>query len=281
MDLEMTTNSRVGEVRGSWQRAFTRLDLCSVCAALVMLLGLAGLNFTGEGGRVTRCAWNLKRLGRAVTDYAGDHDGGLPPASIEPSQATWDSLITPYLCPELAATKSAYTRRVLQDAVALRLLCPSDSLARESPRTYAMSGHDMRPENWPPGPDNATGVGLAWSQQRVETWLGSGALEQAKTNSQMLALVKLSWLPDPAGTLLLTEVVRSDNTLGNPATAAVGGARRQLELFTGDQRRFHHGCFNYLMADGHVELLSPFQPGMAGGYKADRPAGIWTIKAGD
>ena len=41
------------------------------------------------------------------------------------------------------------------------LRCPADVGDRS--RTYAMPQHDMSSANWPPGPENRTGVGLWWS----------------------------------------------------------------------------------------------------------------------
>lgn len=310
----VTANTGAGQpvFRGRRERAFTRLDLCFAVVSVTVLLGLAVLNLTGERGRTLRCAHNLKKLGQAMEEYAGDHGGGLPPANIQQSQATWDLLIAPYLRPDLGISHLAYARRVLERGDIPDLHCPSDTLVRKAPRTYIMSGHNMWKENFPPGPDNATGVGLEWNEWRVKTMLGERALEQSKTNGDTLDLVKLSWLPDPANTLLLTEVVHPNNAAGRPWMTTVFSARQQVELFKGDRALFHGGRFNYLMADGHVELLSPAATEGAGlhgvgGYTI-RPeeidqileiggagtnntkatntlktigADIWTIKAGD
>ena len=279
--VKADSSGRLLMSRKRMEHAFTRLDLICVLVVSTVLLGLAGLNLTGERGRIMQCTHNLKKLGQAMQDYASEHDGELPPANSRLSSVTWDLLLNPYLRPDLVVSNSAYAKRQLKTAVAPRFLCPSDTLVRPHPRTYAMSGHDMQPENWPPNSDNATGVGLAWDKPRAEKLLGNGAWEQAKTNHNLLTPVKLSWLPDPANTLLLTESVRPDNQLGSQWAATVTSARQQAELFKGDQSRFHHGCFNYLMVDGHVELMSPFRTGNAGAYDADRSADIWTIKAGD
>ena len=275
------TGARRPMIRGGRKCAFTRLDLCCTIVAVTVLLGLAVLNLTGERGRIIQCTHNLKKLGQAMEEYAGNHGGGLPPASIEQAQATWDTLITPYLRPDLVISNSAYAKRQLKAAVAPRFFCPSDSLVRPHARTYAMSGHDMQPENWPPNPGNATGVGLVWDRWHMERLQAAGVWNPTQTNGNTSALVNLSWLPDPANTVLLTELVCSYNQIGNPRAATVTTTHQQLELFQGDPARFHHGRFNYLMADGHVELLSPFQTGNAGADNADQSASIWTIKAGD
>ena len=153
--------------------------------------------------------------------------------------------------------------------------CPSDSVKRDYPRTYVMSAHDMKPENWPPGRDSATGVGIWWSKQAVRNQLGDDADEEAATNRDVLPAVMLSDIPQPADTLLLTELVQRDNRLGGVSQVRIWTAEAQRAAFKGDSSRFHGGRFNYLMADGHVELLTPLQTGTTSGG-----AGIWSIRKG-
>jgi hypothetical protein len=59
--------------------------------------------------------------------------------------------------------RAEYARRQIKNVTAPIFFCPSDNLVRPHQRTYAMSGHDMQPENWPPNSDNTTGVGLVWN----------------------------------------------------------------------------------------------------------------------
>lgn len=278
------SGGRLLEFRAGWASAFTRLDLVCVIFMTGILLCVAGLNLTGERGRKLYCAYNLTKLGHAMQDYAGDHGGGLPPASSVQPPATWDMLLTPYLRPDLVSSNSAYAKRLLKRTVAPRFVCPSDNLVRVHTRSYVMSGHDMQPKNWPPNPANTTGVGLVWDEPRMRTLLEVGAWNQVKTNGSLLALVKPSWLPAPADTLLLTELVRTDNQLENPLTATVGSARQQVEEFTSNWSLLHRGRINYLMADGHVEWRSPLEwlsPNQTGNAGSDQSSGIWTIKAGD
>ena len=53
------------------------------------------------------------------------------------------------------------------------------------------------------------------------------------------------------------------------------GAQKDGLRTPAEQQRFHLGRLNYLMVDGHVELLSPLQTG-----SFDGTAGIWTVKKG-
>lgn len=98
----------------------------------------------------------------------------------------------------------------------------------------------------------------------------------AQTNVSMLALIKVSMLPAPAETLLLTEAINAANNLKDIRGATVSGSGAQMEGLKASQPRFHYGEFNYLMADGRIESLSPFLVQTLSGN-----AGIWTVKAGD
>jgi len=239
--------------------------------------GWFGFHHLGERGRIARCTRNLKTLGDAMHSFANDHGDALPPAGIEPTQLTWDMQLCQYLKPGLAKSKSGVSDEMVK-AVAPYFFCPSDPIKRgERPRSYAMSSHDMAAENWPPGPDNSTGVGLWWSNGRITQEFGEEALEKVKKDADFLAKVKLSHLTDPANTLLLTELPQRDNRMKSVLQIRVGSVEEQVAAFEGDLSKFHNGRFNYLMADGHVKLqmLSPFPAG------ANDSGGIWTIKAGD
>jgi prepilin-type processing-associated H-X9-DG protein len=51
---------------------------------------------------------------------------------------------------------------------------------------------------------------------------------------------------------------------------------QQQGFFQDNSTKFHGGRFNYLMIDGHVELLSPLQTG-----SFDGTSGIWSLKEKD
>lgn len=253
--------------------AFSRVDLLATLAVLILLGGWLGFNYCGERGRIVRCSWNLQGLGKAMQFFANDHDSALPPAGVSALQTTWDMQIATYLTSERPGTNPPSAQKELPSAAAPKFFCPSDPVRRgDSPRSYALSSHDMTPGNWPPGPENTTGVGLWWG------WGDQEKLQGRETqNLDDLLLVKLAWLPDPADTLLLTEFPSKENRMRRVECVRVDSVREQGRPLSGDQlQRFHHGRFNYLMADGHVELLTPLQTGGLDGH-----AGIWTIKKGD
>ena len=242
--------------------AFTRIDLI---VSIIVVLSLAGwllFNLTNERGRIAKCAHNLKFLGELTQDFANEHNGCLPPASIEQPGLAWDMQIAPYLRPNQ-----------VKAGIDPFFICPSDPVNRGRPRSYAMTSHDMTPANWPPGPENQTGVGLVWSNDEIRRLLGGKATEaMTKNNFDMLALVKLSWLPAPADTVILTEFMHPDNNLKGVNRSTVSSPTEQQAVFNEKMPPVHQGKFNYLMADGHVELLSLLQTGTLDGR-----GGIWTI----
>jgi prepilin-type processing-associated H-X9-DG protein len=211
---------------------------------IVLLLGLwVGASQVGEAGRSTRCQSNLAALGNALHSYAKDNN-------------------IAYLKPALAKSNGAYEQRMLQEAVAPYFLCPSDATAhRGTPRSYAMSAHDMQPENWPPGPGNATGIGLVWNQESLNRLLDDAQRRMAAANQDSLPAMKLAFIAAPAGTLALTELLSADNNLKGLARTVINGPVPQVELLLQNQPRIHGGYCNYLMLDGHVEQRSPLQAG--------------------
>jgi len=142
-------------------------------------------------------------------------------------------------------------------------------------RSYAMSAHNMRPEI---GRQDQTmrpewdwcGVGT----ESTSCWAINSTIHHQRNSRKPLALVKLSWIPDPANTLLLTELFSKRQSTG---TLGTGGYRRARasKCHSGDKSLCHSGRFNYLMLDGHVELLSPLETGSCG------ETGNMTVRKGD
>jgi prepilin-type processing-associated H-X9-DG protein len=253
-------------------------DLIAILVVAGFVLGWFAFEHSGERGHVARCARNLKGLGEATQVYANDHSDGLPAAVINMGAGgiTWDMELAPYLRPGAAKAKSLYDRERLIEQKRPWLVCPSDFLPRANPRSYAMSARYMM-YGWPPRPDDKTGVGLFWDKNSVTVILGKDMAESALKNHDLLPRFKRSMLPDPANTLWLTELISPDNGLRRSACSEVAGVNQQEEYFEGDSSHFHFGKFNYLMADGHVELLTGAQSDGSAGKRHN----IWTINPGD
>jgi prepilin-type processing-associated H-X9-DG protein len=242
------------------KHAFTRLDLMVLIGVATFLLAWFGLSRFGERGRTAKCAATLGVLGQAMQDFSNEHGDALPPAIIDPQGITWDAQIAPYL-----------PRNLVENGMDPLFRCPADRLPHARARSYTMSAHNMRNENWPLGPENATGVGLIWNKESISRLLGELAIRTAATNTDCLAMLKRSAIPDPANTVVLTELISADNNLKGLRWSVIGDAAdtsaagQQLEqIMHTNQARIHDGRYNYLMLDGHIELLSPLQ---AGGLK--------------
>jgi prepilin-type processing-associated H-X9-DG protein len=249
--------------------AFSRLDLLFLIGglAVVLIVGWLGLAVARERVRTSRCARNLGLLGEGMQSYTETHQQSLPPALVwTPELKTaWDTRLMTVLN---STSGKEDTRPAL-------FVCPSDIVRRDSPRSYAMARHDMRPENWPPGPDNITGVGLAWTAGLIAKYLPESKNAEGPTIDE-LSLVKVSMIRAPADTLLLSELISAENKFRSTAQPGVEGAAKQQECLKERRSTFHGGRLNYLMVDGHVERLSALETGALEGA-----GGIWTIKPGD
>ena len=260
----MQTKSSFNEMgrapRGAFRGGYSQVDLVVTIGVVAILAVWLGVSHWGERGRTARCAGNLQVLGHAMHDFAGDHENGLPAAGMDlpGSSISWDTLVVQYL----------KLRSV--DLMAQFVTCPSDPAPHNgSTRSYAMGGNDMAPEHWPPGGDSATGVGLFWDNGTVLSLANREALQKL----ELLPALKLSAVPVPAETLLLTDFIDPNNTMGNPRQTTVFNTSQQRHYFDDAGARFHRSRFNYLMVDGHVEWLSPLQTAAVGGA-----TGIWNLK---
>jgi prepilin-type processing-associated H-X9-DG protein len=253
-----------------------------VILSIVAFLGL-WFSFTrsGERGRTVRCANNLRMLGPAMQSYVNDHNDGLPAAGINlgNTRLTWDLDSAQYLQPTPTRAISVYDKKQLLLAASQELCCPSDLIQRTNgvPRSYAMAACVMTGMTWPLGSASPTGVGLWWDKFTVAAMLGDTTLKAATKKPESLPRFKVSDVPRPADTLLMTELFTSDNTLGSLSHTRVWNVNDQENVFKGDSSAVHGGRFNYLMVDGHVELLTGLQTGGIG----NELAGIWTIEPGD
>lgn len=203
--------------------------------------------------------------------YEKENDERLPYAFIrydDGHSISWDSLIFQYVRPD------GYDPR--RDRAPKGILhCPSDPLSAADGlrrRTYSMPWHKMDldfEENWPPDSNNLTGVGLWW-QSRVRgqimaeiTNLTAAASNASATNggpaSTGIPCFRLSMIPAPADTLLLTEQVRTNNIAFTFSGAVIRGPSEYVDKRLIDPAKIHGGSFNHLMVDGHVELLRPEQ----------------------
>lgn len=272
------------------QAAFTRGELLVVIGLVVLLAGVAALAMSRKRAKpaATVCRDNLRQLGAALAIYTRDNDTRLPYAFLmmsNPSQTSWDTLLRPALRAAAPATDGTNTASPNQ-----LLRCPADTIPAAAwaqryklfRRSYAMTRHNMSPQNWPPGSGNATGLGLNWTFGAHGTNPPSSKIYNSETNRQ--AAVRTGMILQPAETLFLAERAWTNNIVGNAAGAWIDRASAHTEPALLPPENHHRGRFNYLQVDGRVELLLPAQTVGPNGEAGDDPkrhGGMWTIKAND
>jgi prepilin-type processing-associated H-X9-DG protein len=280
---------RVTILRDGRHAGFGRLDLMAVLAVLlgfVALLSAIIFRLHHPSAQI-RCANNLRELGVAMALYEEDSDERVPYAYIktekdgDQNSRAWDQLIFSLIPLNSAGLQQKHLFR-----------CPADTIARSGDRpqrTYAMPIHTMAGDTWPPGPDNSTGVGLFWEAGRggladVTNVISPQATVGDKPKSSIPA-VRLGMIPAPSETLLLTENARPANILFTPSAAGISGPGQHVQSRLIDIDYYHAGRINYLMIDGHVEFLHPWESaGLAdpnSSVSKKSHANVWTIRADD
>jgi len=272
------------------KEAFGRMELV-ITIAVVVVLGILATVFTvrgKSGGAASVCVSNLKQLGMGMAMYTGANDQKLPYAFIHHDNAkqfVWDGLMGSYLRAAIRGDDKSKPAPELGNL----LLCPEDKVPPLEfavkygfpRRTYAMPWHSMDNMNWPVASTNTTGVGLWWASYGQ----GNTSIKQL-TNylAGGLPAIRLTMIPDPMETMLLTEQAKSNNIARNSSGGRIKYTADHLETEVIDPASYQEGRINYLMIDGHVETLSPeatVGPRGRTGAGWNTHFGIWSIRAGD
>jgi len=253
--------------------------------AVLAVLAFAFLRKSKTASTSDVCTSNLKQLYTAAALYTAQNGNKLPYAirTVDDSkQTSWDILISSYL----RSTMNTDSNRPPPSASIANkvLLCPFDKMegvfwgGKVQPRrTYAMTPHTMATNQWPPSPTNATGLGLVWSPRRT----GPGSITNKFANG--LPAFRVDTLLETKNIIFLTEQAKTNNVLNNSSGAIVNYTGNHLDASIAP-KDYHEGKINYLMADGHVEMLLPEQTvGATGevGTKAEKHFGLWTVRPGD
>jgi prepilin-type processing-associated H-X9-DG protein len=276
--------------------AFTRVELATVAGVLIAIVSLGAVWIVKPRhiSREAQCAINLKALGAAMAMYEQANNDRLPyamiryPAAEAKNDKTWDTLIYPFVPPN---DRGLAQKHFLQ--------CPADTLPAKGDqrrRTYSMPAHNMIKQDWPPGTNNGTGVGLWWTyygknMAALKTILPKTSAPSTNSNAEVsivqpkLPAISLSMIQAPAATLLLTEHAAAGNLAFNFSGSTIGGPSEHLDKKVLKAEEYHDGKINYLMVDGHAEMLFPLQS--IGQHdprdtnpEIERP-NIWTIRAND
>lgn len=144
--------SRTGLLRDR-SRGFTLIELLVVIAIIAILIGLLlpAVQKVREAASRNTCQNNLKQMGIALHNFAGNYNGQFPAALIHSGRHNYSTAPTPYAGPEVSYKGQAYLVFNHTGFVALLPFMEQEPLFRQY--DYANVASSSNPYTKPLGPD--------------------------------------------------------------------------------------------------------------------------------
>ncbi len=251
---------------------FTLIELLVVIAIIAILAAmlLPALGKARERGRSISCTANLKQIGLGVASYVDGQKGFLP-GLLEKEDWTWDSAISPYLGKEKNDAGGGNQ--------ALKVfMCPSDKAVRPlAPGSASFS--DKR----------------SYGYNNAKSALANGATRLGKegrvvsldpSSEGRIGAAKITQVRNASHLILIADRHQFNNYNSGQACSGVLSPYQQRGQDLGYEPA-HSGRWNYLLVDGHVEMLTPAATVGSGiNYLSANPAGDnakgrWTDRLDD
>lgn len=259
---------------------FTLIELLVVIAIIAILAGmlLPALSKAKMKANATKCLANFKQVGLGALVYVGDYDDALPPANIRMSTGqnwSFDDLLHKYTGGSKDISQLNGNNMPVADSLKV-YDCPSDKYIRLNTtlakRSYSMPrGAAMAGANYPPHPGSTGCIGLFWSTTAP---LAVGT---------KISPVRTAVVVAPAATLLSTERATTGNFQGGDNSSVTDSPDQLIYLPNTtnpnpglDPLAYHNAKWNWLMVDGHAELL-PLDKTTRPGQPLNVTSGMWSI----
>ncbi len=227
--------------------------------------------------------------------------------TLTSAQFSWSIIVPPIVDATPSAIVPYKTLTCPADPIGNVFVTSGTTRSYRAHQTYSMPMFDTRAAaatNYPPNSTSPTGVGIYMPLVAAQTnvpgiWnpdqpmVGPSVATSKITN---IPAVRGAMLQEGAGTIAITELISTGNYVacgniapiyspgggtsgGNSTSSATGkpGHVNATGLTGFNTLNFHNGWYDYLFADGHVELLDPLKTTPT----TTAQLGMWSIKAGD